>query len=463
MDDRARLAALIGRARRGDVNAFGRLVRDFQDMAVGYALSLLGDVHAAEDAAQEAFLTAFQKLGDLRETSAFPGWFRAVVRTACVRMRRVNRLETVPLSAACELAGGDPMPMEQDEHGELLVAVRSLPETERSVLTLFYMSEYSHKEIAAFLGVAETTVQGRLRTGRARLRERMLKMAEENLRREAPSRDSRFEDRVRRLVRPEELKSDEEQPWNGGRGVEVWEMMTATIRGDLETIQRLAAKDPRLVNCSHQSRSPLHFAVQENRVDVVKFLLEQRADPTFRSGNPWHERPVTIAEERGYTVLKALLEAHLAEKHRVSDGGERIAEAIREWDVDRVRAMLDAEPALIEAGDARGNLPIHWAALTRNMKMVDLLLERGADINAMRPDGARPLDLTNGDYWYRKNRDVPKVAVAAPHVFVGYLVAKGANYDICVAAMVGDTERVQELLEQDPGLANRAPDYCTYS
>ena len=285
-------------------------------------------------------------------------------------------------------------------------------------------------------------------------------MAEENLRRNAP--DARFEDRVSRLVRPEELKSDEEQPWNGGRGTEVWEMITAAIRGDLDTIQQLAAKDARLVNCSHQSRSALHFAVQENRVDVVKFLLRKGADATFRSGNPWHERPITIAEERGYTELKALFETHLAEKHQVSGDGERIAEAIREREVDRVRAMLDAEPTLIEAGDARGNQPIHWAALTRNMKIVDLLLERGADINSKRPDGARPLDLTNGDYWYRKGRDVPKIAVAAHQVFVGYLVAKGADYDISVAAKVGDTERVRALLEENTGLANRVPDYCTY-
>ena len=82
----------------------------------------------------------------------------------------------------------------------------------------------------------------------------MLKMAEENLSRNAPN--ARFKDRVRRLVWPEELRSDEEQPWENGRGTEVWEMLTAAIRGDLDAIQQLAAKDLRLVTCSYQSRKP---------------------------------------------------------------------------------------------------------------------------------------------------------------------------------------------------------------
>ena len=129
--------------------------------------------------------------------------------------------------------------------------------------------------------------------------------------------------------------------------------------------------------------------------------------------------------------------------------------------MNRVRLLLDATPSPVEATDARGNRPMHWAALTRNTKIVDLLLERGADINAQRPDGARPLDLTNGDYWFRKNRDVP--IASPPHeVFVGYLVAKGADYDIYVAAKVGDVERVRELLVLNSSLANRVPDYCTY-
>ena len=72
-------ATLVERSRSGDLDAFEALVRRFQDMACGYAYSILGDFHLAEDAAQEAFVDAYRNLGQLREPRAFPGWFRRVV------------------------------------------------------------------------------------------------------------------------------------------------------------------------------------------------------------------------------------------------------------------------------------------------------------------------------------------------------------------------------------------------
>ena len=61
------LRELVRRARRGDLGAYDQIVRRFQDMAVGYGYSLLGDFHLAEDAAQEAFIAAYQQLPQLRD------------------------------------------------------------------------------------------------------------------------------------------------------------------------------------------------------------------------------------------------------------------------------------------------------------------------------------------------------------------------------------------------------------
>ena len=102
-------------------------------------------------------------------------------------------------------------------------------------------------------------------------------MSEENLRTSSPLRNLMLEDRVRRVLRPDELKSKEERPWLGGRGTDVWEMITAAICGDLSKIRRLVAEDPRLVNCRYQYRAPLQFAVQENHIETVRFLLEHGA------------------------------------------------------------------------------------------------------------------------------------------------------------------------------------------
>src|SRR5215467_3480291 len=80
--------------------AFGEIVRRFQDLAFGCAYAILGDFQLAEDAAQEAFLTAWRNLDQLRKPEAFPGWFKRIVLTQCNRLTRGKRLDTVSLDTA---------------------------------------------------------------------------------------------------------------------------------------------------------------------------------------------------------------------------------------------------------------------------------------------------------------------------------------------------------------------------
>jgi ankyrin repeat protein len=95
--------------------------------------------------------------------------------------------------------------------------------------------------------------------------------------------------------------------------------------------------------------------------------------------------------------MTALLERKLATLHNASSEGEPVAAAIRDRDLARVRRLLSESPHLIHAGDARSSQPIHWAVMTRQLPILDEVLARGADINARRADGARPIQLTNGD------------------------------------------------------------------
>ncbi|MCZ6635422.1 MAG: sigma factor [bacterium] len=82
------LTTLVNRAQAGDLDAYGAIVHRFQDMAVGYAYSVLGDFHLAEDASQEAFLSAYLDLPKLRKPEVFPGWFRRTVFKYCDRLTR---------------------------------------------------------------------------------------------------------------------------------------------------------------------------------------------------------------------------------------------------------------------------------------------------------------------------------------------------------------------------------------
>lgn len=269
------------------------------------------------------------------------------------------------------------------------------------------------------------------------------------------------------MYQPQSLATDDYLPWSRGRGHDVWGMLRASADGDLATVQNLVAREPTLVNCEFHYYRPLHMAVRENRVDVARFLIDKGADPmcsglgfepAWRPANPGNfQWPPTMARQRGYVQMQSLLDGTLRDRFYIRPEGETIANLIRSRDLAQVQSTLDAHPDWLNAADGFGSQPIHWATMTRQLDLIDLLLERGAEIDATRPDGARPLDLTNGDYHYRGWRDVPDTALQRHEAVIGHLLARGAYYDISTAASLGDLDRVRILLAENPQLANMVP------
>jgi ankyrin repeat protein len=262
-----------------------------------------------------------------------------------------------------------------------------------------------------------------------------------------------------RMLRPAALRSEEKLLWSPGRGTDVWALIQACISGDLDAVRALIARDPSLARAHYTYRKPLYFAVRENRVDIARFLLEHDHNPM----DLWlDDSPVEIARDRGYVEMERLLTEILETKFNASSKGEPIALALQEHDLTRLRQLLDAEPALLSKGDRRSNQPIHWATMTRQLEAIDELLRRGADIDARRMDGAQPIHLTNGDYFYRGWRDVPRDwPTTAAHV-MAHLRSRGGMIDLPTACHTGDLDRVRELLGHDPSLANRLGGYEGY-
>jgi ankyrin repeat protein len=257
------------------------------------------------------------------------------------------------------------------------------------------------------------------------------------------------------VIQPEALKQKMPWLWSPGIGTDVWEMFRASMVGDLETVKTLVEKDPSLVRAHYEYRTPLSFAVTENQIAVAEYLLDHGA-ALAKLGDP-----IEMARDRGYTQMAELLERKYATLYGASDAGERIAELIRAGDLTGVRRMLDASPTLLHAGDRDSNQPIHWAVMTRQPEMIDDLLARGADIDAARYDGARPIHLTNGDYSFRGWRDVIRHVPTSDDVY-RHLVARGAYIDAWMAARKGDIARVRELVDADPTLVNRNNEYNSY-
>lgn len=274
------------------------------------------------------------------------------------------------------------------------------------------------------------------------------------------------------MYQPESLRTDEYLPWSRGRGNDVWSMFRAAADGDLATIQALVEREPQLIDCEFQYYRPFHFAVQENRLEVVRYLLGKGADPmcgglgfqpAYLKANPnnlpW---PLSVAGQRGHQQVLELLERTLDERFHIRPEGETLGALIRARDFEQTMRTLDAQPELLHVADSFGNQPLHWAVMTRNLALIDALLARGADLEAARPDGCKPIDLTNGDYWYRGWRDVPAEALRKHEVLIGYLLARGAYYDICTAAQLGDLARVRALLDERPERVNALPGSADY-
>ncbi len=177
------LDALIGIAR--DVSAprakrhqaFEEIVRRFQDLALACARAQLRDPALAEDAAQDAFLVAWERLEQLREPAAFPGWIRRLVLTQCHRRLRAKRLDLHPESESENVpaATAPAADLEMADAAALVrLALNELGPADRLVLILFYGSGHTQGEIADWLSVPVTTVSRRLAHAKRRMRGHVL-------------------------------------------------------------------------------------------------------------------------------------------------------------------------------------------------------------------------------------------------------------------------------------------------
>ncbi len=155
--------------------AFGELIAPFQSIAHGWAYNALGDAHLAQDVVQDAFFTAYQKIDQLREPAAFPAWLKRIVLTYCHRATRRKSPYLLPFEEDSTPLQADPAATaeEHDLKEQVTQAVRALPEHERVVTELFYITGYSQQEIAEQLAVPLTTVKKRLQYAREHLREAM--------------------------------------------------------------------------------------------------------------------------------------------------------------------------------------------------------------------------------------------------------------------------------------------------
>lgn len=148
--------------------AFTQLVEQSQHLVFGLALASLRNVDDAKDAAQDAFATAWLRLTQLRDASAFPSWLAAIVATQCNRRRRLHRASEAELLESHGSAEAESHRL--DYQSLIASALASLPRGERDVMVLFYFLGYTQREIARLLHLKPGTVGKRLHSGRLKVR-----------------------------------------------------------------------------------------------------------------------------------------------------------------------------------------------------------------------------------------------------------------------------------------------------
>jgi RNA polymerase sigma-70 factor (ECF subfamily) len=161
-------AELIERAKRGDVDAYGELVRRYQQDARRTAAAIAG-VAVADDAAQEAFVRAYDFLHRFRSGAPFRPWLLAVVANVARNERRSTNRWTRAVRQSGE-RGGQTLsaPSAEDEAmarhrgGDLRAALDGLPLRYRDVVACRYLLDLSEDETARMLGLARGTVKSRL-------------------------------------------------------------------------------------------------------------------------------------------------------------------------------------------------------------------------------------------------------------------------------------------------------------
>jgi len=175
---------LIAQTLAGRSESFGQLVRRHQGAVHGLAYHLAGRFDDAQDIAQEAFVAAYLELRQLRYPERFPGWLRQLTLN-CGRMwLRRRRYHDSFEETDQRISSTDPSPSEEFERAEIRAQVRCaldrLADDHRLAITLHYLGGLSYAQIASFLDVPLSTVEGRLHRARKQLKG-MLKMVEKNL------------------------------------------------------------------------------------------------------------------------------------------------------------------------------------------------------------------------------------------------------------------------------------------
>ena len=174
-------ATLIQNVLDGDDTAFTMLVQKHHKSVHALAWRKIGDFHIAEEITQDTFLKAYQKLSTLKEPQRFLSWLYVIATNLCKAWHRKKHMRTQLLDKVSNselekatysnyVIGQNKQDLAETQRDVVKKLLAKLPESDRTVITLYYLAEMSYQEISNFLGVSEAAIRNRLYRARHRLK-----------------------------------------------------------------------------------------------------------------------------------------------------------------------------------------------------------------------------------------------------------------------------------------------------
>lgn len=164
---------IIEGCKNADNDARRELYTRYSRVMFGVCCRYVKDPMQAEDILHDGFITLFTKIKDYRSEGSFEGWCRRIfVTTALGYLRKKNPInEAVDIDTQYTLNNKEASVIEQMSEADLLKTIDKLPEGYRTILNLYAIEGYSHKEIAEMLGINENTSRSQYSRARTRLSE----------------------------------------------------------------------------------------------------------------------------------------------------------------------------------------------------------------------------------------------------------------------------------------------------
>lgn len=168
---------LIQLVRKGDLDAYGEIVREYQSSVFNVCLRILGNTQEAEDLTQEAFLRAYRNIAHYDPSRPFGPWMRVLAANLCYNHLNKARLDQAPLEDEREKLQEDHHQSPErllelsQEHQDLYQKIWQLPENQRITLELRHFQGLTYQEMAAELNLPLNTVRSHLYRARRNLAE----------------------------------------------------------------------------------------------------------------------------------------------------------------------------------------------------------------------------------------------------------------------------------------------------